>query len=70
MTIKVSIALPVATRHVRDMTEKMLKATLNPNKHQQNQLLRLASLELMATRIVRIVFTRKRGLARTFFVMA
>ena len=25
--------LPVATRHRRDMTEKLLKATLNPNTH-------------------------------------
>ena len=32
-TIKVSIELPVATRHRRDMTEKLLKATLNPNTH-------------------------------------
>ena len=33
-TIKVSIEqLPVATRHSRDMTEKLLKATLNPNTH-------------------------------------
>ena len=32
-TIKVSIELPVATRHRRDMTEKLLKATLNPNSH-------------------------------------
>ena len=31
-TIKVSI---FATRHRRDMTEKLLKATLNPNKQQQ-----------------------------------
>ena len=30
-----SIELPVATRHRRDMTEKLLKATLNPNKQQQ-----------------------------------
>ena len=28
-----SIELPVATRHRRDMTEKLLKATLNPNSH-------------------------------------
>ena len=28
-----SIELPVATRHRRDMTEKLLKATLNPNTH-------------------------------------
>ena len=32
-TIKVSIELPVATRHRHDMTEKLLKATLNPNTH-------------------------------------
>ena len=32
-TIKVSIELPVATRHRRDMTEKLLKATLSPNTH-------------------------------------
>ena len=34
-TIKVSIELPVATRHRRDMTEKLFKATLNPKKQQQ-----------------------------------
>ena len=28
-----SIELPVATRHRRDMTEKLLKATINPNTH-------------------------------------
>ena len=33
--IKVSNELPVVTRHRRDMTEKLLKATLNPNKQQQ-----------------------------------
>ena len=32
-----SIELPVTTRHCRDMTEKLLKATLNPNKQQQQQ---------------------------------
>ena len=32
-TIKVSPELPVATRHRRDMTEKLLKATLNQNTH-------------------------------------
>ena len=45
--IKVNIELPVATRHRLDMTEKLLKATLNPNKqtyvhvfcHTQNGLL-------------------------------
>ena len=30
-TIKVSTELPVATRHRRDMTEKLLNVTLNPN---------------------------------------
>ena len=30
--ISVSIELPVATRHHLDMTEKVLKAPLNPNK--------------------------------------
>ena len=30
-----SIELSVATGHRRDMTEKVLKATLNPNKQQQ-----------------------------------
>ena len=30
-----SIELPVATRHCRDTTEKLLTATLNPNKQQQ-----------------------------------
>ena len=34
-TIKVSMELPVATRPFRDMTEKLLKAMLNPNKQQQ-----------------------------------
>ena len=34
--MKVSIELPVATRHRRDMTEKLLKATLNSNKQQQH----------------------------------
>ena len=37
-TIKVSIEPPVATRHRRDMTAKLLKATLNPNTHTQTQL--------------------------------
>ena len=32
-TIKVNTELPVATRHRRDMTEKLLKTTLNPNTH-------------------------------------
>ena len=33
-----SIELPVTTKHRRDMTEKLLKATLNPNKQQQQPL--------------------------------
>ena len=36
-TIKVSTELPVATRNRRDMTEKLLKVTYNPNKQQQEQ---------------------------------
>ena len=32
-----SIELPVATINRRDMTEKMLKATLNPNKQRDSQ---------------------------------
>ena len=32
-----SIELPIANRHCRDMTEKLLKATLNFNKLQQQQ---------------------------------
>ena len=47
-TIKVSIELPVATRHRRDMTEKLLKATLNPNSHTHTQNLNLNYL--LATR--------------------
>ena len=34
-TVKVSIELPVASRHRRDMNEKLWKATLNPNKQQK-----------------------------------
>ena len=33
-TIKVSIKFPVTTKHRRDMTEKLLKAPLSPNKQQ------------------------------------
>ena len=36
-TIKVGIELPAATRHRRDLTEKLLEAALNPNKQQQQQ---------------------------------
>ena len=32
-TIKVSTELPATTRHRSDMTEKLLKAMLNPNTH-------------------------------------
>ena len=32
-----SIELPVATRHRRDMAEKLLKATVNQNKQQQQE---------------------------------
>ena len=42
-TIKVSIELPFETRRRRDMTEKLLKATLNPNKQQQQRFLRMKS---------------------------
>ena len=38
LAIKVSIELPAATRHRRDMTEKLLKATLNLNKQQLHKL--------------------------------
>ena len=34
-----SIELPVATRHRHDMTEKLLKATLNTNKQQHDLIL-------------------------------
>ena len=33
--MKVSTEVPVTTRHRHDMTEKLLKATLSPNKQQQ-----------------------------------
>ena len=36
-TIKVSTELSVVTRHRRDITEKLLKATLNPYKQQQHR---------------------------------
>ena len=35
--MKVSTELPVATRHHRDMTEKLLKVTLNMNKQTSKQ---------------------------------
>ena len=37
-SVIVSFELPVATKHHRDMTEKLLKATLNSNKQQQHDL--------------------------------
>ena len=36
-TIKLSIELPVATRHRRDMIENLLKAIINSNKDKQQQ---------------------------------
>ena len=49
-TIKVSLELPVATRHRLDMTEKLLKATLNPNNNKVQRspfiMLCLGSVEL------------------------
>ena len=45
-TIKVNIELPVATRYRRDMTEKLLKATLNPNKQQREKKFLLQSHNL------------------------
>ena len=41
-TINVSLELPVATRHHRDMTETLLKVTLNPTKQQQHNSLHVA----------------------------
>ena len=38
VALRVSIELPVATRHLRDMTEKLLKVTLNLNKQQQQHI--------------------------------
>ena len=35
--MKLSIEIPVAIRHRRDMTEKLLKATLNLNKQTNKQ---------------------------------
>ena len=43
-TIEVSTELPVSTRHRRDMTEKLLKATLNPNTHTHNPCLRFSGI--------------------------
>ena len=38
-TIKVSTELPVTSRHHRDMTEKLLKVTLNPKKTTTNKII-------------------------------
>ena len=46
-TMKVSIELPVATRHRRDMTDKLLKAMLNPNKQQHLSSLQRNTDDLM-----------------------
>ena len=35
--MKESIELPVTTRHRRDMTENLFKATLSSNKQQQHR---------------------------------
>ena len=57
--MKVSMELPVITRHRRDMTEKMLKVTLNPNKQQQQPSckwsvkVKLAFLECMTQNVLR-----------------
>ena len=48
-TIKVSIELPVATRHRHDMTEKLLKATLNPTKQQQQQFAQIYLSEILGS---------------------
>ena len=44
-TIKASIGLPVATRHRRDMTEKLLKATLNQNIYTERQKIQIVFLK-------------------------
>ena len=49
-TIKGSIELPVATRHRRDMTEKLLKATLNPNTHTHTHIAEIGSNHYRADR--------------------
>ena len=36
--MKVSIELPVTTRHRHDMTEKLLKVTLNPNNNKNSSI--------------------------------
>ena len=38
--MKVSLELPIATRHRIDMTEKLVKATLNTNKQNINNYMR------------------------------
>ena len=36
-TIKVRMGIPVSTRHRRDTTEILLKATINPSKQRRQQ---------------------------------
>ena len=43
-SLKVSIEIPVAIRHRRDMTEKLLKVTSNPNKQQQHNIFYINSI--------------------------
>ena len=50
-TIKVSTELPVASRHRRDITKKLLKATLNPNKQQQQQQQQHRSIEMLVLKL-------------------
>ena len=47
-TIKMSIELPVATRHRRDITEKLLKAVLDPNKQQQQSICQNVYLSIIS----------------------
>ena len=45
--MKVSIELPDATRQSRDMTEKLLKATLNPNTHSHINVIEIRSKTIL-----------------------
>ena len=42
-----SIELPVTTRHRRDMIEKLLKATLNPNSHTVRRIIAIEGFDLI-----------------------
>ena len=59
-----SIELPVATRHRRDMTEKLLKAMLNPNSHTHHLFFCLPLLLAPFTVPYRIVFAMPEGLEK------